>query len=165
MRLGLVAAFIGLTALSTAAAQAQSSRDACAMMPTVELEAVLGTTPELVEESGAGTGVSFCHWRGADGQGVQVHSITAASQGIVGGTPLEYFAQHAAARKENLGPQNVRDIDGPWQAATLVEVADDNPDQFFSISLINKDDTVTLETYGLDVSITRSLAEAVTRAM
>jgi len=165
MRFNLVVALVGIMALPAGTALAQSSRDACTLMPMSELQAVLGSAPTQVEEQGAGTGTSFCHWRGADGQGVQLHWITAASQGIVGGTPLEYFTQRATARKENLGAQNVQDIDGPWQAATLVDIKEDNPDQVRSVSLINKDDTVTVETYGLDVSVTRSLAEAVARAM
>ena len=165
MRFNLVVAFVGIMALPIGTAMAQTNRDACTLMPMSELQAVLGPAPTQVEEQGAGTGMSLCHWRGADGQGVLLHSFTAASQGIVGGTPLEYFAQHAAGRKQDLGEQNVQDIEGPWQAATLVDIKENNPDQVHSISLINKDDTVTVETYGLDVSVTRSLAEAVARAM
>lgn len=166
MRFGPALAFTSLILLPVPAAHAQSSRDACGMLDADLLQTTLGTTPEIAEQSGAGTGVSSCHWRGADEQSVRLQSITEASQGIVGGTALQYFEQHAADRVANVGAANIAEIAGPWQAAQIVDVITEaNPQQFYSITFLAKDDTVTLETYGLPKETTISLAEAVAEAM
>lgn len=157
----LLAALLLLAPMTPALAQ---SRDACAMLQTTDVEAVLGTTAEVVEENGAGTGMSLCNWRNEEGQGVRLHSITAASQGIVGGTPLDYFRQTADARKQELGDM-VQNLDGPWQAGMMFNSIENNPDMVFSVSFINKDDTVTLETYGLDIDDTTGLAAKVAQGM
>lgn len=166
MRFGPVLALTCIVLLPVTAAHAQSSRDACEMLDASLLQTTLGTTSEIAEQSGAGTGISFCHWRGADEQGVRLHSITQASQGIVGGTALEYFEQHATNQVANLGAANVSTIEGPWQSAQMVDVTTEaNPQQFYSITFINKDDTVTVETYGLPKQATITVASAVAEAM
>ncbi|MCR6671095.1 hypothetical protein [Devosia ginsengisoli] len=152
--------------LLTPAAFAQASRDACDMIDKNGLEALLGPAPDIVEQHGAGTGVSFCHWSSGEGAGVRLHSITAMSQNIVGGTPLDYFRQSQDYQIESLTPANAHEIVGPWQAGYMVDVTTEpNPDQVYSITFINKDDTVTVETYGLPSENTMSLAEAVAAGM
>lgn len=152
--------------LTASAAQAQSNRDACTMLPDTELDAMLGADREIVEQHGAGTGVSLCHWGGGEGMGIRLHSITAVSQNIVGGTPLDYFLQNQGYQIESLTPANAHELSGPWQAGYMVDVTTEpNPDQVYSITFLNKDDTVTLETYGLAKDMTRQLAEAVAAGM
>ncbi|KQT48312.1 hypothetical protein ASG47_08135 [Devosia sp. Leaf420] len=157
---------LGLLVLAPLPAEAQSTRDACTLLDKNLLTETLGQEPELREENGAGTGVSLCSWRGGEGEGVRVHSITAVSQNIVGGTPLEYFKQHQGYKFEELTAANVATIEGPWQAGYLVDVTTEpNPDQLYVLTFINKDDTVTIETYGLPKETTVALAESVARGM
>ncbi|ODT80729.1 MAG: hypothetical protein ABS76_14760 [Pelagibacterium sp. SCN 64-44] len=152
--------------LLTPAAFAQSSRDACDMVEQSQLETLFGAAPEIVEQHGAGSGVSLCHWSGGAGKGVRLHSITAASQNVVGGTPLDYFLQHQAYQIESLTAANATELPGPWQAAYIVDVTTEpNPEQVYSVTFINQDDTVTVETYGLPKAETIGLAEAVAERM
>lgn len=163
-----IAPFVALIALLLAApaVQAQSSRDACTMLDSGQLDAAIGADREIAEEHGAGTGFSLCHWRGTQGAGIRLHSITAVAQNIVGGTPLQYFQQGQANQIESLTPANAHEIAGPWQAGYMVDVTTEpNPDEVYSVTFINKDDTVTVETYGLPKEQTVSLAEAVASAM
>ena len=157
---------LGLLVLLPVSAEAQSTRDACTLLDKDLLTKTLGQEPELREENGAGTGVSLCSWRGGEGVGVRVHSITAVSQNISGGTPLEYFKQHEGYKFEELGAANVAAIEGPWQAGYFVDVTTEpNPDTVYSLTFINKDDTVTIETYGLPKETTVSLASSVAEGM
>jgi hypothetical protein len=157
---------LSLLVFAPVSAEAQSTRDACTLLDKDLLEETLGQAPELREENGAGTGVSLCNWRGGEGVGVRVHSITAVSQNIVGGTPLDYFKQHEGYQFEQLGEANISAIEGPWQAGYVVDVTTEpNPDAVYSLTFINKDDTVTIETYGLAKETTVLLAEAVARGM
>ena len=155
---------LAVAALLTASpALAQSSRTACDMIPLNALEDSLGGPATIVERSDEG-GRSLCNWRGGDGLSVQVHSITAASQNIVGGTPLEYFAQSQAGMTNNVGAENLAPLDGPWQAGYIIDPAD-NPSQSYSISFLNKDDTVTVQTFGLPKDTTIALAGVVAQGM
>src|SRR5690554_1408868 len=125
-------ALVLLAALSlTAPAQAQS-REACDMVPRDQLEALLGAAPEVREQSGAGTGMSLCSWKGED-RTIRITSITAVSQNIVGGTPLEYFEQHANAQKSSF-PEIIHDLEGPWQAGFIWDIVEDNPQEAVTIT-------------------------------
>ena len=149
--------------LMASPALAQSSRTACDMVPAGALEDVLGGPATIVERSD-GDGISLCSWRGGEGLSMQIHSITAASQNIVGGTPLQYFAQSQAGMANNVGAENLAPLDGPWQAGYIIDPAD-NPSQAYSISFINKDDTVTVQTFGLTRDKAVSLAGTVAQSM
>jgi hypothetical protein len=124
---------------------------------------LLGAAPEVREQSGAGTGMSLCSWKGED-RTIRITSITAVSQNIVGGTPLEYFEQHANAQKSSF-PEIIHDLEGPWQAGFIWDIVEDNPQEAVTITFINKDDTVTLETFELGRNASVSLAEVVASAM
>ncbi|MET3897683.1 hypothetical protein ABIB57_001629 [Devosia sp. UYZn731] len=159
-------AAVALAALSlTLPAAAQSSRVACEMAPQAALEQSLGAPGQIVERVDQ-DGISLCKWQAGDGLIVKLHSITAASQGISGGTPLEYFEQHEADRIANVGAANITTLEGPWQSAQIIDVTTEpNPQQFYSITFLNKDDTVTVETYGMPKQSAVDLAEAVAGAM
>ncbi|MHA6689249.1 hypothetical protein [Devosia sp. A449] len=149
--------------LSASPALAQSSRTACDMVPSGMLEQSFGGLATLIER-GDQDGVSFCNWQGGDEVYAKITSITAASQNIVGGTPLQYFAQSQAGMADNVGAENLAPLDGPWQAGFIIDPAD-NPSQAYSISFINQDDTVTVATFGLPRDKAVALAGAVAAGM
>lgn len=155
---------LAIAALLTASpALAQSSRTACDMVSPDVLEGSFGGPATIIERSDQ-DGVSSCNWQGGDGLHAKVTSITAASQNIVGGTPLQYFEQSQAGMASNVGAENLAAIEGPWQAGFIIDPAD-NPSKAYSISFINKDDTVTVQTFGLARDKAVSLAGAVAEGM
>ncbi|MDB5586869.1 MAG: hypothetical protein JWP26_1839 [Devosia sp.] len=149
--------------LTVSPAMAQSSRTACDMVSPGVLEDSFGGLATIIEQSEQ-DGVSFCNWQGGDGLYAKVTSITAASQNITGGTPLQYFEQSQAGMASNVGAENLAPLEGPWQAGFIVDPAE-NPSKAYSISFINKDDTVTVQTFGLARDEAVSLAEAVAAGM
>lgn len=162
MRIALVVAAF---ALSTCVAQAQS-RDACEMVDMALVTEAFGAEPILVEKSGEGTGISYCNWTGGEGLYLKITSLTAEAQGIVGGTPLDYFLQNQANEIETSGAANVAPLDGPWQAGFRVDVTtEDNSQQFYGTVFLNKDDTVNFQTFGLPKEVHASLVDAVAKAM
>jgi hypothetical protein len=160
MRLALVL----LAAFCLTAPALAQSRDACEMVPADQLTALLGTAPKIGEQSGAGTGMSLCSWKSEEGPMIRLTSITAASQKIVGGTPLQYFEQHATDQKARF-PEIIHDLEGSWQAGFIWDIVEDNPQQAVTITFLNKDDTVTLETFQLGRDASIGLAEAIAAAM
>lgn len=151
--------------ISSLPAHAQSTRIACDMATSDMLEQSFGASAEIIERVDQ-DGISLCKWQAGDGLIIKLHSITAASQGIAGGTPLQYFEQHAADRIASVGAANISSLEGPWQSAQIVDVTTEpNPQQFYSITFINKDDTVTVETFGMPRQTTVDLAGAVAKAM
>ena len=160
MRIALI---LLATVCVTAPALAQS-REACDMVPRATLETLLGANPTNTEASGQGTGMSLCAWRGEDGKKIVVTSITAESQGITGGTPLDYFNQHANDRKATY-PDIVHDLPGIWQARYIWDFDEPNPEAAVTLSFLNKDDTVTLDTFGLGREASIALATTLAEAM
>jgi hypothetical protein len=149
--------------LTASPALAQSTRAACDMVPVGVLEESFGGAATVIERGGE-DGVSFCNWQGGEEHYAKITAITAASQNIVGGTPLQYFAQSQAGMASNVGAENLAPLAGPWQAGFIIDPAD-NPSQSYSISFINKDDTVTVQTFRLPRDKAISLAGAVADGM
>jgi hypothetical protein len=156
-------ALILLATISLTAPTMAQSREACEMVPKAVLEALLGANPTIDETQGQGTGMSLCAWRGADKK-IVVTSITAESQQITGGTPLDYFNQYADDRKATY-PDIVHDLPGIWQAGYIWDFEEPNPENVVTLSYLNKDDTVTLNTFGLGREASIALATAIAEAM
>jgi hypothetical protein len=154
-----------LTALTLTAPALAQSRAACEMASAELLASVLGSY-ELRETQDPAPGISLCSWRGEEGKYITIHSVTAEGDGINKEDALEGFEIATAVRKEQM-PSYVHDLEGPWQAAYIVEDSNEetNPDRAFSISFINKGDTVTVQTAFIERETAIALAEEVAGGM
>lgn len=138
---------------------------ACKLIPAAALTPLLGEPVVIRQTNKAAEGVSNCFWRGATkGADIGLHVITFASQKVQGGTALQYFRQSEQNQRERVGPQHYRTIDGLGQAAFMFDPAD-NPTKAVTITFLQNDDTVTLQTFGIGASAAETLAKTVAASM
>lgn len=165
IRLGAAAILSLVSLVQTQAAPAGAETPACKLLSINWLKPLLGEPVAIRETNNPTSGVSNCFWRGAkDGVHVGLHFITFASQKVQGGNALQYFQQSAASQKERIGVQHFMDIAGLGQAAFMLN-PEVNPSQAVTITFLQNDDTVTLETYGLGAAAAEALAKNIAAAM
>lgn len=162
MRLSIVL----LAALSLTSPALSQSREACEMASAELLTTVLGAEHEIYEMQNPSPGISFCAWKGEGDKILNIHSVTAEGEGVDQDAAVEGFNIYLATRKEQL-PDYVRELDGPWQSAYIMEDANEetNPDRAFSVSFINMGDTVTVQTAFIDRETAILIAQEVAEGM
>jgi hypothetical protein len=155
-----------LVALSLTAPALGQSREACEMATPDLLASALGQEYEIYETQNPAPGMSFCAWKGQDRKIINIHSVTAESEGIDEDQAVEAFNIYLAVQKEQL-PGYVHELEGPWQSAYIIEDANEatNPDHAFCISFVNKGDSVTVQTAFVGRDIAIGLAEKVAEGM
>lgn len=162
-----VAGIAGLLAIasSVTAAPVDPETPACKMIPMNVLKPLLGEPVVIDQTNNPTVGMSNCFWTGSTkGARVGVHYITFASQKIQGGTALQYFRQSEQNQRERVGTQHYKTVDGLGQAAYIFDPAE-NPTRAVSITFLQNDDTVTLDTFGLGASAAEALAKGIAAAM
>lgn len=159
-----IVALLAITS-SAAAAPADPETPACKMISMDTLKPLLGEPVVIRETNKATGGISNCFWKGSTkGAHVGVHYITFASQKIQGGTALQYFQQSERNQRERVGAQHYKTVNGLGQAAYMFDPTE-NPTRAVTITFLQNDDTVTLETYGIGATAAEALAKNIAAAM
>lgn len=165
IRLGAAALVSLMSLVQTQAAPVDPETPACKMIPADALKPLLGEPVVIDQTNNPTPGMSNCFWKGSTTNArVGVHAITFASQKIQGGTALQYFRQSEQSQRERVGTQHYRTVDGLGQAAYMFDPAE-NPSKAVTITFLQNDDTVTLETYGLGAPAAEALAKNIAAAM
>lgn len=152
-------------ASSVVAAPVDPETPACKMIAMDALKPLLGEPVVIDQTNNPTAGISNCFWKGSTkGARVGVHYITFASQKIQGGTALQYFRQSEQNQRERVGMQHYKTVDGLGQAAYMFDPAE-NPTRAVSITFLQNDDTVTLDTFGLGAPAAEALAKNIAAAM
>lgn len=160
------ATILSLTSLvQTQAAPVDPETPACKMISVDALKTLLGAPVVIDQTNNPTPGMSNCFWKGSTKNArVGVHFITFASQKIQGGTALQYFRQSEQSQRERVGTQHYKTVDGLGQAAYMFDPTE-NPGKAVTITFLQNDDTVTLETYGLGAAAAEALAKNIAAAM